>query len=207
MPGPEIVSDFIAITGHRVYGDPGALYRGLDNLKASEYIFGGARGIDTDALNYMAETQPHVRRTVIVPNTVAAQPIEARHAIRLRAHNVIEMRNTGANRYQLRNEAMVRRSTHLRAFYDHRGSGGTFNTIEYAKRTGKPYSITTVHSVDVNRDMGLSFEKFRERQRVLTQHNVSVSSRKGTTVAYMKDLTPEQRSILIADLREYETTA
>lgn len=133
--------EIIAITGHRDYPDRAALYRGIDRISARQYYFGGARGIDSDALEYIARTQPNAIRTVVVPNTLADQPIQARIITRRYAHNVIELRNAGANRYMIRNQFMVDRSTKVQAFYDFRGRGGTHNTIEYARRIGKDFTV------------------------------------------------------------------
>lgn len=131
----------IAITGHRDYPDRAALYRGIDRMKADHYYFGGARGVDSDALEYISRTQPNAVRTVVVPNRLADQPIQARIITKRYAHNVIELRNTGANRYMIRNQYMVDRSTKVQAFYDFRGSGGTHNTIEYARLKGKDFTV------------------------------------------------------------------
>lgn len=186
MPEGILVSDIIAISGHRDYPDPGAFYRGIDTMKAGEYVFGGARGADTDALNYIARTQPNAVRTVVVPNRVMDQPYEARAAIKLHGQRVIELRNTGFNRYQIRNQFMVDRSTHTRAFYDYRGYGGTYNTIKYARSSGKSYDIWSVGKVDQAEIMGKSradFDKWLAGNKDL---KVNLESCKGFAVAYIK---------------------
>ncbi len=129
--------DSIAITGNRDYADPGALYRGLDRIGARQYYFGGARGIDTDALSYIAKTQPEAIRTVVVPNTLADQPVAAREAIRQHATNIIELKNSGPNRYQLRNQYIVNKAEKTVGFYNYSGRGGTYQTINYARSQGK----------------------------------------------------------------------
>lgn len=129
--------DTIAITGHRDFADPAALYRGLDRIGARQYYLGGAKGIDTEALKYIANTQPNSIRTVVVPNTISAQPYEARIAIKQYATNVIELKNTGIDRYFIRNEFIVDKADKTVAFYDFRGKGGTYQTIEYAMSKGK----------------------------------------------------------------------
>lgn len=141
MPEAPTVSDIIAITGHRDYPDRGAFFRGLDNIRAREYVFGGARGADSDALEYISRTQPGSVRTVVVPNRVIDQPIYTRAIIKNNATRVIELKNTGLDRFMIRNRNMVDRSTHVRAFYDFRGSGGTFNTIQYSRSIGKSYDV------------------------------------------------------------------
>ena len=156
MPRGLTVSDVIGITGHRNYPDRAALIRGLDNLQAREYVFGGARGVDSDALEYLSRTQPRSVRTVVVPNRAIDQPAYARNMTNKYATQVIELRNTGLNRYQLRNQNIVDRSTHLRAFYDFRGRGGTFNTINYARSKGKAFDVWPVQSYDERKLMAMS---------------------------------------------------
>lgn len=133
--------DSIAITGNRDYADPAALFRGLDRIGARQYYFGGARGIDTDALKYIQQTQPGAIRTVVVPNTLAEQPVAARDAIRQHATNVIELKNSGPKRYQLRNQYMVNKADKTVGFYDYSGKGGTYNTINYAESKGKLHQV------------------------------------------------------------------
>ncbi len=142
--------DSIAITGHRDYGDPAAMYRGLDRIGARQFYFGGARGIDTDALIYVAETKPQSIRTVVVPNRLADQPVAARAAIRQHATNIIELKNTGPDRYQFRNQYMVNRADKTVGFYNYTGRGGTYQTINYARSQGKLLEVNPL--VDFNRD-------------------------------------------------------
>ena len=186
MPEGLTIHDVIAISGHRDYPDPGSFYRGLDNMRAREYVFGGARGADTDALNYLARTQPNATRTVVVPNRVMDQPYTARAAIKLHGQNVIELKNSGFNRYQLRNEFMVNRANHTRAFYDFRGRGGTYNTIQYCKSNNKSYDIWSVEKIDQSEIMKKSkaeFDSWMERNRFM---KVKPSSVKGFAIAFIK---------------------
>lgn len=181
------IYNIISITGHRNLPDPASFYRGLDNLRANEYIFGGARGADTEALKYMARTQPGVTRTVVVPNRVMHQPYEARAAIRLHGQKVIELRNTGFNRYQIRNEYMVNRSNHTRAFYDYRGRGGTYNTIEYCKANNKSYDVWNSQTMDQNEIMAkdkAAFDRWIQSNRDL---KVNTQAVKGIALAYIKE--------------------
>lgn len=188
MPTGLKVSDIIAITGHRDYPDPGAFYKGLDNLRAKEYVFGGARGADTDALKYLARTQPGARRTVVVPNRVIDQPVASRDAIRKYGQKVIELKNRGADRYQIRNRFMVNRSTHTRAFYDFRGRGGTFNTINYAKSSGKSFDVWTVKQFDQERIMRLNKREFDAWLRHKKDLNVNLESIKRIVIEYLKNV-------------------
>ena len=156
-----ITAETIAITAHRDYPDRAAFLHGLDNLKAKTYYLGGARGGDTDALEYLARTQPTSQRIVVVPNRLIDQPREAIPIISRDATRVIELRNAGPDRYQLRNQYMVDNSQHVAAFYDNRGSGGTFNTIRYAERTGKPVSTTVLFEQDIYAYLDKTPEEFR----------------------------------------------
>lgn len=140
--------DSIAITGNRDYADPAALYRGIDRIGARQYYFGGARGVDTDALKYIHQTQPEAIRTVVVPNTLADQPVAARAAIKQHATNIIELKNSGTNRYQLRNKYMVDRADKTVGFYDYRGRGGTHQTINYAESKGKLHQVNPLVKFD-----------------------------------------------------------
>lgn len=179
------VSDIIAITGHRDYPDPGALYRGLDNLRAREYVFGGARGVDSRALEHMAKTQPGAVRTVVVPNRVANQPAAARVMIRRHATKVVELRNQGMNRYRLRNEYMVRRSTHVRAFYDFRGRGGTYNTINYSRRIGKSFDVWPMNKFDQAAIMKKSPAEFKGWVNDMRRHRVNLKCIKGLILNFI----------------------
>jgi len=142
--------DTIAITGNREYADPAALYRGLDKYGARQYYFGGARGVDTDALRYISETQPQSIRTVVVPNRLTDQTGIAQEAIKRHATNIIELKNAGPDRYQLRNKFMVDKADKTVGFYDYRGRGGTYQTINYARSQGKLLEVNPL--VSFNRD-------------------------------------------------------
>jgi len=185
MPGEVKSADVIAITGHRIYPDPGNLYRGLDRLKAREYLFGGARGVDTDGLKYIARTQPGSIRTVVVPNRVIDQPLISQEAIRSHASRVIELKHTGADRYQLRNKYLVDHSKHLRAFYDFRGRGGTLNTIDYARSSGKSFDVYPLNRFDKNEIMNMSEDEFRGWVKKMRDHRVHVMAIKGIILEYM----------------------
>ncbi|MQY79687.1 MAG: hypothetical protein GH151_10920 [Bacteroidetes bacterium] len=166
----------IAITGHRVYPDRAALYSGLDNLRAQEYYFGGARGIDSDALEYISRTQPRSIRTVVVPNRVIDQPLGAQAIIEKHATRVIELRNTGPDRYMIRNKFMVDNSEKTVAFYDFRGKGGTFNTIEYAKSKGKDLKVYSLRDFTFNEFQGMSKQEFGSLVNTMKNYKVNLSA-------------------------------
>ncbi len=189
MPDEILNAEIIAITGHRNFTDVGSLYRGIDNTNARQYILGGARGIDSRALEYIGETRPQSIRTVVVPNRIVNQPYQARVVISKYATNVIELRNTGYNRYQLRNEYMVTRSNAVRAFYDYRPAGGTFNTIKYANRIGRPVGIWGMETVDFSVYQKMSPEKFINWIDEMKNMNVSEKAAKGIVLNYINGLT------------------
>ena len=187
MPAGLKVSDVIAISGHRDYPDRANFFRGLDNLRAREYIFGGARGADSDALQYLSRTQPNSIRTVIVPNRAIDQPLSARQITSQNATRVIELRNQGAGRFQIRNRVMVDRSTHLRAFYDFRGSGGTLNTINYAKSQGKSFDTWTLRRYNEAEFMKQSPKDFRAWFKTMRGFKVQLRAVKGLVLRYIKE--------------------
>jgi len=150
----------IAITGHRVYPDRGVLFRGLDALSAKHYYFGGALGIDTDALEYISKTQPRSSRTVVVPNRVLDQPAKARALIGQYATKIIQLRNTGPDRYLIRNRYLVDNTKRTVAFYDFRGSGGTYNTIQYARLKGKLGVVNSLREFKIEEFTGQTREQF-----------------------------------------------
>jgi len=153
--------DSITITGHRDYPDRAALYRGINQLKANQYYFGGATGVDSDALEYIGKTQPNSIRTVVVPNRVIDQPLPARAAIKNYATNVIELKNSGPDRYFIRNRYMVDHSQKTVAFYDFRGRGGTLQTMNYAQNKGK--LLTTNPLVEFNKNKILNVNQTQAR--------------------------------------------
>jgi len=185
MPGKR---EIIAITGHRDYADRGALLRGLDRLKADEYVFGGARGADTDALEHIGKTQPGSRRTVVVPNRLGNQSKYSQTIIKRYGTEVVELKNTGANRFQIRNQNMVNRSTKLHAFYDFRGRGGTFNTIKYAELIGKPFETTPMTKINLSMFKNMKFMEFKNW--VLMQKNFRVPLRtiKGIIILVLHEI-------------------
>lgn len=187
MPAGLKVSDIIAISGHRDYPDRASFLRGLDNLRAREYVFGGARGADSDALEYIARTQPRSMRTVVVPNRAIDQPLSARTITSQHATRVIELHNTGAGRFQIRNRAMVDRSTHLRAFYDFRGSGGTLNTINYARSSGKSFDTWNLRRYNEAEFMKKSPKEFGKWFQKMRGFNVHLRAVKGMVIRYIKE--------------------
>jgi hypothetical protein len=140
----------IAFTGNRDYADRASLYRGLDKVKADRYYFGGARGADTDALEYITKTQPASERIVVVPDRVIDQPVAVQPIIKAHATGVVELGNSGPDRYQIRNRHMVDQADRVVAFTDGRKSGGTYNTVQYAHSQGKSVEVIEWYDFDKN---------------------------------------------------------
>lgn len=197
MPGEIIKADVIGITGQRVYADRGALFQGLDRLKANRYLLGGARGIDSDALEYLAKTQPGSSRTVVVPNRIGNQPAAAQQTTARYASEVIELKNTGPDRYQIRNKYIVDNSNRMAAFTDGRKSGGTFNTIQYAKTTGKSVEIQSLVSIDKNVILSKSEADFEVWLNDARKAGIPRMAVKSIFSEYMKGVQGGKRGVLV----------
>lgn len=178
----------IGITGHRLYPDRAAVFRGLDRLNARAYNLGGARGIDSDALEYLSRTKPGVRLNVICPNRVRNQPAAARAAIDRYATNVIELKNAGPARYQIRNKYIVDHSDRMVAFYDGRGSGGTYNTINYARAQGRPLETILLTDFDQRGIIAMSEREFGQWLEVNRDLQVPQICIKGIVLKYIKNV-------------------
>lgn len=186
MPEGYVVADIIAISGHRQYADRASLFRGLDQLKARTYILGGAQGIDSDALEYLAKTQPHSLRTVVVPNRLVDQPKLTIPITKKYSTSIIELGRSDPGRYMNRNRYMVDYSKHLRAFYDFRKSGGTYNTIEYARNIGRPLSITPMIEKDLNKYTVYTEREMWEFMNNTQANNVPLSHVKAIITGYFR---------------------
>ncbi|MER6343192.1 hypothetical protein ACWC10_08345 [Streptomyces sp. NPDC001595] len=148
----------MAITGtrrtdHRSstwFSDLFAKYLGPWATPGAEFHIGGARGIDTLSLLWLAENSQS-RLTIVTPGTVAQQPAEARQAIercRGRISEIIELGavELGAPAYHARNRYMVDRAQMVIGFplEGPAGSSGSWQTIDYAASEGKPRLIVPV---------------------------------------------------------------
>jgi hypothetical protein len=148
----------ITITGTRaVEGHEGPHYGRLFDLYLAPFVkaghgflVGGAIGIDTLALHWLASQGAPV--TVAVPSTVAEQPDPARDAIRRAQREalvaVVELRHPGfpdAEAYHARNRWMVDRSQFTIGFPRTGEDGsGTWYTLDYAAGKGLPRLIVPV---------------------------------------------------------------
>ncbi|MER5846899.1 hypothetical protein ABT126_07475 [Streptomyces sp. NPDC002012] len=145
----------VAITGTRStdhrprgeYADLFATYLGA--FARSAFYVGGAKGIDSWALLWLAENTG-ADITIVVPGTVAQQPEEARQAIshaRNRIKEIVELGATdlSAEAYHARNRWMVDRSALTIGFpHSTAPSSGTWQTIDYTADQGKPRLIVPV---------------------------------------------------------------
>lgn len=117
----------------------------------AHFYLGGAVGIDTAALDWLAENS-RASLTVVVPCTVADQPAAAVASIRRQRDTgrLAEVVELGADRlgtavYYARNRWMVDRSNFVIGFP--RGAeptSGTWYTVNYAAEQGKPRLIAPV---------------------------------------------------------------
>jgi hypothetical protein len=143
----------VAITGTRSIGDAPvdelaeafeAYLRPFSDPKAHFYV-GGASGVDTAALQWLAKNS-EAALTVVVPCRIVDQPVGSAEVIdRLRAEDrladVVEMGATllGKAAYDARNRWMVDRAALVIGFPrgDESKGGGTWYTLNYAAEQGK----------------------------------------------------------------------
>ncbi|MHA4818298.1 LOG family protein [Streptomyces aculeolatus] len=154
----EMVNRAVTITGtratrHRRHSDFAGLFGAylapFAADEASVFYLGGAKGIDTLALTWLAENTA-VQLVVVVPGTLDQQPAEARSALdrhQARIAQIIELRAEALNTeaYHTRNRYMVDRSGMTIGFPHAGGAGsGTWQTLDYTAELGKPRLIVPV---------------------------------------------------------------
>lgn len=176
----------IAISAHRDYTDRAGFLRGLDRLRANQYLYGGARGGDSDALQHLATTQPGARHTVVVPNRLQDQPAAAAAVTRRYATEVIELGNYGPDRYKIRNRYLVDHSRRLVAFSDGRTSGGTWNTIQYANTKGAQVSVVSLVGMNINTILAMDEAAFQTWLDNCEKAGIKLQSVKALAIARMK---------------------
>ena len=204
MPREIYFDGVTAFTGHRDYADPAVLYSRLDHLNSKSYMFGGARGIDSDALTYLAQTQPNSERIVVVPNTVKTQPLEAQHATNNYAAKVIELKNTGTDRYFIRNKYMVNNSKRLEAFSEMRKTGGTQQTINYANSRGTTVNINVLTGTNFDHVYDMSEKEFFQTMEKLRTEHVNPFQLKGITIKFLRMKGLPISQTVIALFRQWE---
>jgi hypothetical protein len=117
----------------------------------ARFWLGGALGIDTHMLHWLAD-HTVARINVVVPNTLADQPAEARERIELaiergRVGKLIELKAGDSPQcFHIRNRYLVDHAQLVigfplmgRTVNDRKG--GTWSTLTYAHEVGKPHLI------------------------------------------------------------------
>lgn len=153
------MSHAVTITGSRYTGHRAAAeYQLLFDAylrpfagKGSHFYVGGAAGIDTLALDWLAEHTP-AALTVVVPCTLADQPESARQTVLSATRSAQRMSlvelgapRLGAEAYHARNRWMVDRSNLVIGFP--RGENprsGTWYTIHYGAEQARPRLIVPI---------------------------------------------------------------
>ncbi|MDT8913543.1 hypothetical protein [Amycolatopsis sp. PS_44_ISF1] len=111
----------------------------------AHFYLGGAVGIDTVALDWLAD-HSQASLTVVVPCTVVEQPADAASSIRRwqDAGRLVQLVELGADRlgtaaYHVRNRWMVDRSGFVIGFPSNtQPASGTWYTMNYAAEQDKP---------------------------------------------------------------------
>jgi hypothetical protein len=154
--GGAVVTRAVTITGPRTIGpEPharlpqlfDAYLRPFADPDAVFYL-GGAIGVDTVALNWLAE-YTRALLVVVVPRMVIDQPAMAAEAIQRwkglgRLTNVVELRASklDTDAYHARNRWMVDHSGLVIGFpHGKESTSGTWYTLSYAADQGKPHLV------------------------------------------------------------------
>ncbi|BBB00561.1 hypothetical protein RVR_10560 [Actinacidiphila reveromycinica] len=138
-------------TNHRPTEDYHQLF--ADHLRpyaGAHFYIGGARGIDTLALLWLAENTA-APLTVVVPGRVEQQPAEAREAVARTRNRITEVVELGAAElrtpaFHARNRWMVDHSQFTIGFplTGPPGTSGTWQTLNYTHEQGRPHLIVPV---------------------------------------------------------------
>jgi hypothetical protein len=145
----------VAVTGTRAVPDPTPVtvrttladHLGPYCAPDTTWLLGGAAGIDTLALTWLAERPDRGRIVVAVPVTVVAQPLAAREAIgvAMKAHRLAELvelnhpDGLGTASYAARNRWLVDRADLVVGFplVPTDDGSGTWETMRYALTIGR----------------------------------------------------------------------
>ncbi|MFE9403813.1 hypothetical protein ACFYNY_18755 [Streptomyces sp. NPDC006530] len=137
-------------TGHRTLDDYAVLFTTyLGPFGDSHFYLGGASGIDSLALLWLAENTA-AELTVVAPGTVDQQPSDARQAIartRDGIKEIIELKagELDTSAYHARNRWMVDHASMTIGFPNAAApTSGTWQTLNYTAQQGKPRLIVPV---------------------------------------------------------------
>jgi len=150
----------IGITGSRSYVQSyrekilETMYDLVGNIVIKQIIFGGALGVDTDALSYALAHRRFLQRTgikftVILPCTIKEQPESTWDTTRL-ADEVIELGDKisfsdGFRAFKVRNQAIVDRSDSVYAFWNGQYQSGTYSCMRYALSKQKLHTTIALY--------------------------------------------------------------
>ncbi|MFF2535485.1 hypothetical protein [Streptomyces cyaneofuscatus] len=116
---------------------------------AAHFYIGGAVGIDSLALLWLADQTP-ASITIVAPGTMSQQPAEAQEAVARTKGRITEIVELAAaelrsSAYHARNRWMVDRASMTIGFpHTTEPSTGTWQTINYTTEKGKPRLIVPV---------------------------------------------------------------
>lgn len=143
----------VAVTGHRTILEAdlplidARAHALLDQEDLEEVMVGGALGLDLHLLAYLIRWRQRdlPKITVVVPDTVEAQPWATQNVIKM-ADECVELnvpitKQDGFQAYHVRNHYMVDRATSVLAFFNGDERSGTSATMHYARRCGKTVEV------------------------------------------------------------------
>ncbi|MBM7058131.1 MULTISPECIES: DNA-processing protein DprA [Streptomyces] len=138
-------------TGHKDLAEYADLFEQYLNpfARAAHFYIGGAAGIDSLALLWLAD-RTSAAITIVAPGTMDRQPAEAQEAVARSRGRIKEVVELGAAElqspaYHARNRWMVDHTSMTIGFpHATEPSTGTWQTIDYTAEQGKPRLIVPV---------------------------------------------------------------
>lgn len=143
----------IAITGHRKLFERDRsivierVRRFRDEGVGAVFV-GGALGVDTLVVETLLDQERHPTIVTVVPCRIDDQPIAVRAILR-RSDQIIELGipitdRDGWQAYKVRNQYMVDHCDRLVAFHNGSTQSGTWSTMHYANRIGRPVEVVGI---------------------------------------------------------------